>query len=156
MVLVSHMKIAFLILSQKYLNQAFSVKIAQEGIFGPKFRHFCFSQNFANTKIWGCWFQIPQYIFKILDQNYPKKVYLDQNLGIFFCKMLRLDKFKGTHFKYKNIIFNPPPKPSLHANPETPKTSIFVPKFRHFWFFRKILQTDKFEDPDFKHHNSFF
>ena len=40
-------------------------------------------QNFANRQIWGCWFQIWQYLFKILAKNYPNKTLLVPNLGTF-------------------------------------------------------------------------
>ena len=42
----------------------------------------------------------------------------------------------------------------LNSGPRIPKSGIFGPKFRHF-FFREILQIDKFEGADFKYHNSF-
>ena len=34
-------------------------------------------------QIWGCWFQVWQYFFKILAQKYSNKAFLVQNLAIF-------------------------------------------------------------------------
>ena len=43
-----------------------------------------------------------------------------------------------------------------NSSPKIPELHIFVPKFRHFCFFAKFLQSDKFENADFKYDNSFF
>ena len=43
----------------------------------------------------------------------------------------------------------------LNSKPKVPKQDIFGPKFRHFCFFKKILQLDDFEGADFKYENSF-
>ena len=72
-----------------------SPKIHKSGIFGPKFRHFCFFLwNFANRQIWGCWFKYDNSFFffnsspkivkyGIFGQKYPNKVFLAPNLSIF-------------------------------------------------------------------------
>ena len=41
-----------------------------------------------------------------------------------------------------------------NSSPKIPKSGIFGPKYRRF-FFREVLQIDKFEDADFKYYNSF-
>ena len=53
-------------------------------------------------QIWGCLFQTRQYFFQILFQKYPNKAILVPNLGIFFRKILQLDKFEVADFEYDN------------------------------------------------------
>ena len=43
-----------------------SPKIRKLGIFGPKFKDFYFAPNFTIRQIWGRWFQIWQWLFRIL------------------------------------------------------------------------------------------
>ena len=43
----------------------------------------------------------------------------------------------------------------LKFQPKDTQIGIFGPKFRHFYFFHKILQLDKFKGVDFKYDNSF-
>ena len=52
-----------------------SPKIRKLGIFGSKFKNFYFAVYFAIRKIWGCWFQIWERFFRILDQKYRNKAF---------------------------------------------------------------------------------
>ena len=48
-------------------------KICKLGIFGPKFKDFYFPANFVIRQVLGCWFQIWQWLFRILAWKYPNK-----------------------------------------------------------------------------------
>ena len=61
---------------------------------------------------------------------------------MFFCKFLKLDKFKGADFYYDKSLFKILPQ-------KQPKKDIFVLSF-------KILQLEKFKGTDFKYENIVF
>ena len=73
-------------------------KIRKLGIFGSKFKDFYFAVYFGIRKIWGCWFQIWEWFFRILDQKYRNKAFFSPK-DIFF-KILHeasnTEKFEGT------------------------------------------------------------
>ena len=52
-----------------------SPKIRKLGIFGSKFKDFYFALYFAIRNIWGCWFQIWEWFFRILAQKYQNKAF---------------------------------------------------------------------------------
>ena len=51
-------------------------KIRKLGIFGSKFKDFCFALYFAIRNIWRRWFQIWEWFFRIIAQKCPNKAFL--------------------------------------------------------------------------------
>ena len=65
----------------------------KKGIFGPKFRHFCFFTKFCiytNSKV--------------LISN-MRTVFLNYKVFSLFHNILQLDKFKDADFKYGNSFY---------------------------------------------------
>ena len=52
-----------------------SPKMRKWGIFGSKFMDFYLALYFAIRNIWGCWFQIWEWFFRILAQKYQNKAF---------------------------------------------------------------------------------
>ena len=120
-----------------------SPKIPKPGIFGLKFRHFCFSAKFRNQRNSKVLILNMTQPFKVLAQKYPNKAFLVKNthtrhIGfkfrhfLFSAKFMELDKFEGADIKSKTLLF---------SNFSQKYTQI-----RHFWFqiqaflcFHKIL-----------------
>ena len=70
----------------------FCWKVLKLGIFGPNFKDFYFAPNFAIRQIWGRWFQIWQWLFRIA-RKYPNKAFFVLNVSMFyFCMKLRILK----------------------------------------------------------------
>ena len=72
---ISGMTIVFNILAHKCVNKTFLV---------PVLEIFLFLINFAVWQISNCWFQIWQWLLKILPQKHPNKASLVTNLDNFF------------------------------------------------------------------------
>ena len=83
-VLILNMTIAFLkILPKNTQMRHFCQKYPNKAFLIPYLGNFVSSQNFAITLIRRCWFQIWQWLFKIVAQKYPNKTFLVPNLDIF-------------------------------------------------------------------------
>ena len=67
---------------------------------------------------------------------------------MFLWKILQLDKFEGTDFKYDNIFF-------LIIAQKHPNKAFLVPN-ETFSFFHEVLQLGKFEGDNFKYNNIIF
>ena len=81
----------FKILSQKYPNKAFLVKILDI---------FIFSQNVTFRQIRGWLFQIWQYFFRVPVQKCTNKAFLVLNFGIFvFMRNFAIRQIKGCWFQ---------------------------------------------------------
>ena len=89
------------------------------GIFGPRFKDFYFAPNFAVRQIWGRWFQIWQWLFRILAWKYPNKV--------FFCPKCKhfLILHEASHIE----IFQP----------KIPKYEILFENSKVFFFLSETL-----------------
>ena len=136
-------------------------KIPKNGIFSPKFGHFCFSAKFCN--------------------QINSRVLISNMTIVFFFKFLPKNS-KIRHFWskiQKNVIFGPKFRQfgffTKFCNRTNSKVLIsnmtkvffkFQPKntlIRHFWsqiqafsLFHEILQLDKFKGADFKYGNIIF
>ena len=77
------------------------------------------------------------------------------SLGIFgvFCKILQLEKFLGTDFKYDNIVFQFQPRNTQVKHFWYQNEGFLVPNLGIF--FNEILQLDKLEGADFTYDDSF-
>ena len=60
-----------------------SPKICKLDIFGTKFKDFYFASNFSIRQIQGRWFQIWQWLFRILARKYSNKAFFVLNVSIF-------------------------------------------------------------------------
>ena len=76
---------------------------------------------------------------------------------LFFRKILQLDKFEGTDYRYDNSFLKLQPKNSQIMRQKVKNTQL-----KHFWskiqkfFFRDILELDKFQGADFKYDKIIF
>ena len=117
--LISNMKIVF---------QNSVSKIAKKAFLVPNLCIFAFSRNFANRKMFACWFPIWQYFFKILAQKYP--------IRHFWSKIPKSCNFgpKFRHFCFFAKFCNKPNSRVLisSSNSKIPISGIFGLKFRHF------------------------
>ena len=103
-----------------------------------KLRHFLsqiqspfFSTKFCYQTKLRVLISIMTQLFKILAEKYPDKAFWCQiQTFLFFRTILQLDKFEGADFKY-DIIFS-------ISRQNIPKSGIFGPKFRNFYFFIKF------------------
>ena len=143
-----------------------SPKIPKSGIFGPKFRHFCFFVKFCKQTNLRVLISNRTVVFlKILPKNpqirhcwskYPNKAFLFPNSGIFVSS--KILQFEGADFKYEIIFL----KILAQKYPNTvflvKNTQIrhFQSQIQAFLFLRKIQELDKFEGADFKYDNIFF
>ena len=118
-----------------------SCKIHKSGIFGPKFRHFCFFLKFCKQTHLRVLISNMTIVFlQFLPKNTEIRYFWVKNTKIrnfwsqfqafsLFHDILQVDKFEGADFKYENIIFKFQTKKS---------------RITHFWFqietffFRKI------------------
>ena len=83
-----------------------SPKIHKLGIFGPKFTDFYFARNLAIRQIWGRWFQIWEWLFRILAQKYPNEAFFVLNVSIFLVlHELRILKKSRLLIRKMAIVF---------------------------------------------------
>ena len=110
----------------------FSPKKPKWGIFWPKFKHSCFSWNFANRPIWGCWFEIWQQFFRILAQKKQTKRFFVPNLGIFVLSWnFASTQNRGCWYHYMTISFS-------NSRQNIPKLGTFGHNFKNFYVFRNF------------------
>ena len=102
----------------KYDNVTFKsqAKIPKLGVFGHKFRHFCFSVKFCKQKnLRVLLSKITMVFLNFLPKNTQIRHFLVKNTQIrqfwshiqafsLFHNILLLDKFEGADFKYDNIF----------------------------------------------------
>ena len=79
-------------------------------------------------QIWGCWFQIWQYFFKILVQKFPNKTFLVPDLGFFvFSQNFAIRQIWGSWFQiHDNSIFKILPQKYPNKAFLFPDLDIFV------------------------------
>ena len=109
----------------------FSSKMPKSGFFGPKFKDFIFSPNFATPQIWGLWFQIWQY-FQISAPNYGNLVFLAPNLRIsIFCTKLCNKANLRVLISNMTMIFQ-------NCDPKHPNKALLVSSLRILIFARNF------------------
>ena len=118
-----------------------SAKVRNEGIFGPKFLHFCFFAKFSNhasTRVLILFNMIMSF-FKFFAQKYPSKALLVPNLDIFlFLQNFAVRKIWGCWFQIWQY------SGSKILVPKYPYKAFLVPTLEIFVFLWEIFQLDKF------------
>ena len=120
----------------------FSSKIRKSGIFGPKFRHFNFSRNFAIRQILGVDYKQENIFFQILAKNTQRRhfwcqmqifLFFSRNFFHDFCFCTKLCKNTNSRTQISNMA-----KVFSNSIPKTRKSNIFGPKFKDFYFAQNV------------------
>ena len=105
-----------------------SPKINKLDIFGTKFKDFYFVSNFSIRQIRGCWFQIWQWLFRILARKYSNKAFFVLNVSIF----LILHEFRI--LKNSRVLIRKTATVFFKFQPKVPKYKIFSENSKVFSF----------------------
>ena len=116
-----------------------SPKTHKSGIFGPKFRHFCFFVKQANLRVLIS--NLTIVFLKFLLKNTQIRHFWSQiQAFLFLHKILQFHQIEGADFKYDNSFL---------------KFQPFLSQIQTFSLFHDILQFYKFQGADFKYDNIF-
>ena len=131
--LISNMTIAF---------QNSSPKIPKQGIFGSKFRHFCFSAEFCNQTNSRALISNMTLLFSNSSPKIPKAGNFGPEFRHFcfflkFCKQTNL-RVSISDLTIVFLKFFPKKTQIRHFESKILKQGIFGPKFRHFHFCTKF------------------
>ena len=151
------MTIVFLKFYPKNIQiKLFWSKISQQGVFGPKFRHFCFFVKFCKqTNLRVLISNMTIVLLAFLPKNTQLRHFQSQiQAFLFFTKFCNYTNLKMVNSNMRMFFSNSSPKiPELHI-------------FRHFqikivsnldiFAFLQNFQSDKIQGADFKYDNSFF
>ena len=101
--------------------------------WSPNVRNFIFVPKIALTQIWGCWFQMRQQLFQNFSPKYQNKALRFQTEEFSFLhQSFQLGEFEGADFKCENSFF------CFNFQFKFTQISIICPKFKNFYFRRKL------------------